>query len=159
MQKSNVVKEVSAAAGPGGISIVENLNKTCDNIDAKDDILSNGGLFVLSMHNNNYFTVIFLSETITLDLGNGFQLEDNASALNQEEGIGRPYRRDIGVQDEYWWFLCMNPLQSALLSDSEFIETDVTFDSCHEYPYLLYVTRFSYVTMKCGEYLLCVQFT
>ena len=65
------------------------------------------------------------------------------------EGIGRPYRRDIGVQEECRWFLCMNPFQSALLCETEFLEMDVTFASCHEYPYLLNMTRFSYVTMKC----------
>lgn len=40
----------------------------------------------------------------------------------------------------------MNPLQSALLSETEFL---VTFENCHEFPYLLNVTRFSYITMKC----------
>ena len=34
----------------------------------------------------------------------------------------------------------MNPLQSALLSDTEFLEMDVTFDSCYDYPYLLNLT-------------------
>ena len=43
----------------------------------------------------------------------------------------------------------MNPLQSSLLHDAEFLEMDVTFENCRDYPYLLNVTRFSYGTMKC----------
>ena len=43
----------------------------------------------------------------------------------------------------------MNPLQSSLLHDAEFLEMDVTFENCRDYPYLLNVTRFSYDIMKC----------
>lgn len=86
---------------------------------------------------------------ITLDLKDGVQIEEPVSTLYHQVGVGRPYRRDIGVQDECRWFLCMNPLQSALLSEAEFIAMDATFDSCHEFPFLLNVTRFSYITMKC----------
>lgn len=89
---------------------------------------------------------LFIAETI---VQGGVVLEEEASALNQEERIGRPYRRDIGVQEECRWFLCMNPLQSALLSDTEFLEMDVTFDSCRDFPYLLNITRFSYNIMQC----------
>ena len=66
-------------------------------------------------------------------------------------GIGRPYRRSIGVQDSCRWFLCMNPLQSAMLSEAEFVEMDVTFENSKDYPYLLNITRFSYATMKCKK--------
>ena len=43
----------------------------------------------------------------------------------------------------------MNPLQSSLRHDAEFLEMDVTFENCRNYPYLLNVTRFSYGIMKC----------
>lgn len=38
-----VVKEVSAAARPGGMSVVHNLDRSCDAIDRKDQVLSDGG--------------------------------------------------------------------------------------------------------------------
>lgn len=41
----------------------------------------------------------------------------------------------------------MNPLQSSLLHDAEFLEMDVTFENCCDYPYLLNVTQFSYAIM------------
>ena len=43
----------------------------------------------------------------------------------------------------------MNPLQSSLLHNADFLDMDVTFENCHDYPYLLNVTRFSYGIMKC----------
>lgn len=42
----------------------------------------------------------------------------------------------------------MNPLQSSILSQTDFIEMDVTFENSQDYQYLLNVTCFSYVTMK-----------
>jgi len=69
--------------------------------------------------------------------------------LYKQDGFGRPYRRRIGVQDSYRWFLCMNPLQSSLLSETEFLEMDVTYENSQEFPYLLNLTRFSYITMRC----------
>ena len=53
-----VVKEVSAAAGPGGISVVENLDRSCDAIDAKDDVLCSGGRVVI---NTALFLVYYFS--------------------------------------------------------------------------------------------------
>ena len=44
----------------------------------------------------------------------------------------------------------MNPLQSSLLHDAEFLEMDVTFENCHDNPYLLNVTRFSCAINKDG---------
>ena len=38
-----VVKEVSAAAGPGGMAVVDGLDAACDAIDKKDEHLSDGG--------------------------------------------------------------------------------------------------------------------
>ena len=38
-----VVKEVSAAAGPGGMAVVDSLDAACDAIDKRDEYLSNGG--------------------------------------------------------------------------------------------------------------------
>ena len=39
-----VVKEVSAAAGPGGMAIIESLDTACDAIDQKDQVLSDGSM-------------------------------------------------------------------------------------------------------------------
>lgn len=59
----------------------------------------------------------------------GEDIKQSVSELYHQAGVGRPYRRDTGVQDECRWFLCMNPLQSSLLSAAEFLEMDVTFEN------------------------------
>lgn len=61
----------------------------------------------------------------------------------KQEGFGRPYCRRIGIQDSCRWFLCMNPLQSSLLGETEFLEMDVTFENSKEFPYLLNLTHFT----------------
>jgi len=50
----------------------------------------------------------------------------------------------------------MNPLQSSLLSETEFLEMDVTYENSQEFPYLLNLTRFSYITMRCECMECCV---
>ena len=72
----------------------------------------------------------------------------NILSIYHQQGVGSPYWRSIRVDDDCRWFLCMNPLQSSLLHDAEFLEMDVTFENCRDYPYLLNVTRFSYGIMK-----------
>ena len=81
--------------------------------------------------------------TIPLD---GCDVEESIPFIYRQQGVGQPYRRNIGVDDDTRWFLCMNPLQSSLLSESEL---DVTFENCRDYPYLLNVSWFSYIVMKC----------
>ena len=56
-------------------------------------------------------------------------IRGSALTIYKRNGYGRPYRRSIGVQDSSHWFLCMNPLRSALLSETDFLEMDVTFES------------------------------
>ena len=79
----------------------------------------------------------------------GCEIRESVLSVYRQQGIGRPYRRTIGVEDGCRWFLCMNPLQSVLLHEAEFLEMDVTFENCQEYPYLLNICRFSYAIMKC----------
>lgn len=88
------------------------------------------------------------SELMTIHLEDG-DVQEPVLNLYKQEGFGRPYRWKIGVEDSYRWLLCMNPLQSSLLSETEFLEMDVTFENSHEFPYLLNLTCFSYVTMRC----------
>ena len=45
--------------------------------------------------------------------------------------------------------LCMSPLMAKLLSESEFIEVDVTYRASVELEYLLNVVTFNYTTLKC----------
>ena len=98
------------------------------------------------------YCVLKFSELITIHLDDG-DIQEPVLQLYKQEGFGRPYRRRIGIQDLCRWFLCMNSLQSSLLSETEFLEMDVTFENSNEFPYLLNLTCFSYITMRC----MCIQ--
>ena len=60
----------------------------------------------------------------------GSNIEESITFIYHQEGIGRPYRRNIGIEDDSRRFVCMNPLQSSLLHNADFIEMDVTFENC-----------------------------
>ena len=141
------LKEISTQAGPG-MNILDNLDDTLDRLECQDNALNDGGMRHYSMRASKYFIFIFSLEMITVHLEDQV-IKEPVLAIYKKTGIGRPYRRSIGVQDSNQWFICMNPLQSSLLSETEFLEMDVTYENCHEYPYLLNFTRFSYSTMRC----------
>ena len=150
------VKEITAAAGPSGASIIDELDSAYDVLDKKDEDLSDGGIIIIIVClyawpiSHNQSTLITECVTIPLD---GCDVQESISFVYHQQGVGRPYRRSIGIDDDSRWFLCMNPLQSSLLSESEFLEMDVTFENCRDYPYLLNVTRFSFIVMKCKFWL------
>ena len=71
---------------------------------------------------------------ITLHLQDCVEIHETVSALYHQTGVGRPFLR---CTKSAVGFMCMNPLQSALVSETEFLEMDVTFENC---PYLLNIT-------------------
>ena len=44
---------------------------------------------------------------ITLHLQDGVEIHEPVSTLHQQTGVGKPYHRDFGVQEECHWFLCI----------------------------------------------------
>jgi len=63
--------------------------------------------------------------------------------------MGHPYVRDYTLKSDQTWVLCMSPLMAKLLSESDFIEVDVTYKASVELEYLLNVVSFDYTTLKC----------
>ena len=55
------------------------------------------------------------------------------------------------LKSDQTWVLCMRPLMAKLLSESDFIEVDVTYKASVELvnEYLLNVVIFNYTTLKC----------
>ena len=59
--------------------------------------------------------------------------------------MGHPYVRDYMLKsDQTWWVLCMSPHMAKLLSESDFIEADVTYKASVELEYLVNVVTFNY---------------
>ena len=62
--------------------------------------------------------------------------------------IGRPYMRDYRISPSCTYQFIMMPLMSKLLSDSDFVETDTTYNENTELIYLFNATVFDFNTMK-----------
>ena len=52
---------------------------------------------------------------------------------------GHPYPRGLSITGSRTWSLCMNPLMSQVLHESEFIEVDITYRASVELTYLFNV--------------------
>ena len=65
--------------------------------------------------------------------------------------IRHPYVWNYMLKSDQTWVLCMHPLMAKLLSESDFIEVDVTYKASVELvnEYLLNVVTFNYTTLKC----------
>ena len=59
------------------------------------------------------------------------------------------YVQDYMLKSDQTWVLCMSPLMAKLLSESDFIEVDVTYKASVELENLLNVVTFNYTTLKC----------
>ena len=64
------------------------------------------------------------------------------------QNASRPYLAAAGVQGEIQYIHTMNPFQSKLLSHSEFVEADITYNESCEYPYLFNLVAFDDITME-----------
>ena len=52
------VKEITAAAGPSGVSVIDTLDSTFDALDKSDEALSNGGILA------QYLTVVLIKDIL-----------------------------------------------------------------------------------------------
>ena len=60
----------------------------------------------------------------------------------------RPYIVSAGLEDGVKYIFTMNPYMSELLSTSEFIETDITYNVSTEFTYLYNAVAFDYHLME-----------
>ena len=52
-----------------------------------------------------------------------------------------------GLENGIKFIFCANPLMTDLLSKSDFVEADITYNETREYPYLFNMVAFNYTTM------------
>ena len=58
--------------------------------------------------------------------------------------LTRPYLVSAGVDDGINYIHTMNPYMEKLLSASEFIQTDITYNVTIDFPYLFNAVAFDY---------------
>lgn len=100
----------------------------------------------------------FEKEAIAFDKQQGKQATNDGEHLTEYASIGHPYVRDYSLTSTLNWVLLMNPLMIDLLSQTDFIEVDVTYKASVEFEYLLNAVTFNYTTMRCKLNTKCYLF-
>ena len=62
--------------------------------------------------------------------------------------FGRPYLVSTGIEDGIPFIFTMLPYMSKIASEADFLQCDITYDDCKEYPYLLNTVAFDHTTME-----------
>ena len=101
------------------------------------------------------------SQTLTGSSWNIYEFEEIADKIDGEDdkvtgnttdskNINkkcRPYLISAGIENGIKFIFCANPLMTEILSKSEFVEADITYNETREYPYLFNMVAFNYTTM------------
>ena len=74
---------------------------------------------------------------------------NTAKQLDDYASLGHPYLRKYGIESTHTYALCMSPLMSNVLFESEFIEVDITYRASIEMEYLFNVVAVNYLILKC----------
>ena len=61
---------------------------------------------------------------------------DNDEKLKEYRKLGRPYLTSAGLEGEVKFIFTMSPLTATVAANSEFIQTDITYDNSKDYPML-----------------------
>ena len=75
------------------------------------------------------------------------QISHNIDQDMKYQGYGRPYLISAGVENGIKYSFAMSPLMAKVLSEAQFLQTDITYNENTQYPYLFNAVAFNDVTM------------
>ena len=61
---------------------------------------------------------------------------DGSEKLKKYKRHGRPYLGAFGLEDGIKFIFTMSPIMTKVASEADFIQCDITYDSCKDYPYI-----------------------
>jgi len=95
-------------------------------------------------------TFDFLQLEQTLDKNDAEEIKRLGDATEgyAVKKLSRPYLVSAGLEDGVKYIFTMNPYMSELLSKSEFIQTDITYNVSTEFTYLFNAVAFDYHLME-----------
>ena len=64
---------------------------------------------------------------------------DGSEKLKKYKRHGRPYLVAFGLEDGIKFIFTMSPIMTKVASEADFIQCDITYDSCKDYPYIFNV--------------------
>ena len=76
------------------------------------------------------------------------QFSGSDERLTRYQHHGRPYLVSSGIEDGIKFIFTMSPYMSKIASEADFIQTDITYDECIEYPYIFNAVAFDKVLME-----------
>jgi len=98
----------------------------------------------LTAANDKNWNCLGLEEQLDeVDLEESQKIGDNEDK-KEINMLARPYLISAGIDDGIKYIHTMNPYMGKLLSTSEFIQTDITFNVTAEFPYLFNAVAFDY---------------
>ena len=68
--------------------------------------------------------------------------------LNEYKRNGRPYLVACGIEDGIKFIFTMSPVMAKIASEADFIQCDITYDDCKDYPYIFNAVAFDKVSME-----------
>ena len=74
---------------------------------------------------------------------------DNDEKLKVYRKLGRPYLISVGLEGGVKFIFTMSPLMATVAANSEFIQTNITYDNSKDYPYIFNAVTFSCTSMEC----------
>ena len=76
------------------------------------------------------------------------QLSDDAqTTIAKYTRYGRPYLVSSGYEDGVTFIFTMPPIMSDVLCAANFMQFDITYDECTDYPYIFNAIAFNKITM------------
>jgi len=73
---------------------------------------------------------------------------DNDDKLRKYRKIGRPYMLSAGIEENVKFVFTMSPLMTNVAVESDFMQCDITYDACKEYPYIFNAVAFNSLLME-----------
>ena len=123
-----------SATHTGRINSIRKLALKKSGLDSKD---RKGHMMILEMEN--------LADSID---SADREVEGSSSVSSEYSARGRPYMRKYAITSSLVDQVIMSPLMSSIISKSEYIEIDTTYNENTDLPYLLNVTAFDYNVMR-----------
>ena len=80
--------------------------------------------------------------------------EDNELGENNDEDLikyrkcGRPYLIASGLEEGIKYIFTMSPTMVKVASKADFMQCDITYDDCKDYPYIFNAVAFDNISME-----------
>ena len=85
------------------------------------------------------------------ETANEIDEEDNqrsGSQIDKYKQYGRPYLVASGFEEGVKYIFTMSPIMAKVASEADFIQCDITYDDCRDYPYIFNAVAFNKVSME-----------